>query len=44
MSDMEREQGTDEEREETFQDLDVPEEQGEDIAGGKKAAERPDKA
>ena len=44
MSDMEREQGTEEEREETFQDLDVPEEQGEDIAGGKKAVELPDKA
>lgn len=43
MSDQERDQGTDEEREETFQDLDVPEEQGEDITGGKKAAERSEK-
>jgi hypothetical protein len=43
MSEQEREQGTDEEREETFQDLDVPEEQGEDITGGKKATERSDK-
>jgi hypothetical protein len=43
MSEQERDQSSDEEREETFQDLDVPEEEGEDIAGGKIAAERPDK-
>ena len=43
MSDMEREQGAEEEREETVEDLDVPEEQGEDITGGKWAAERPEK-
>lgn len=43
MSEQERDQSTDEEREETFQDLDVPDEQGEDITGGKKSAERPDK-
>jgi hypothetical protein len=31
---------TDEEREETIQDLDVPEEQGEDVTGGKKSEEK----
>ncbi|HEY7148670.1 MAG TPA: hypothetical protein VH420_04410 [Gaiellaceae bacterium] len=39
MSEHEHEQSTDEEREETIQDLDVPEEQGEDVAGGKKSQE-----
>jgi hypothetical protein len=43
MSEQERDQGTDEEREETFRDLDVPDEQGEDVTGGKKSQERPDK-
>ena len=43
MSEQEREQSTGDEREETFQDLDVPEEQGEDVTGGKKSEERPDK-
>ena len=37
MSDQEREQITEEEREETFEDLDVPEEQSADVAGGRKA-------
>jgi hypothetical protein len=43
MSEQERDQGTEEEREETFQDLDVPDEQGEDVTGGKKSAETPQK-
>jgi hypothetical protein len=43
VSEQEHDQGTDEEREETFQDLDVPDEQGEDVTGGKKSTERLDK-
>jgi len=43
MSEQERDQRPDEEREETFQDLDVPDEQGEDVTGGKKSQERPEK-
>ena len=35
MSEQEREQGTEEEREETFEDLGVPDEQGEDVTGGR---------
>ena len=37
MSEQERDQNTDSEREETIQDLDVPEEQGDDVTGGKKS-------
>ena len=43
MSEQEREQGTEEEREGTFQDLDGPDDQGEDILGGKKSTEVPQK-
>jgi hypothetical protein len=46
MSEQEHEQQseeTSEEREETMKDLDVPEEEGKDVAGGRQKWEAPDK-
>jgi hypothetical protein len=39
MSEHEHDESVEEDREDTIQDLDVPEEQGDDVTGGKKNEE-----